>query len=390
MDSFPKVLTYLEKIRVRCSRVTGEGRKFLPEIDGLRFLAIALVIGYHLHDHLTQRHPALLGWRDNRGIGYQLFQTGHLGVQLFFILSGFILALPFAQSAFRDRPAISISNYFLRRITRLEPPYLINLFLFFILLVVARGDSGFDLLGPLFASATYTHGFIYGEMSRINFVAWSLEIEAQFYLIAPALAYLYALRESNLRYAAYLGLAVFSFLMHQLLLKYGGPHLSRTIAGSLPFFMAGWSIADRYVNCWESQPSRTPLAFDILFLCTITLLFSPYHHMPLVNCAVLALLVVAALRGRIANAFFRLPWIVTIGGMCYTIYLYHFMIITILAKFTKHIAVGSSYAINMAIQSAILIPLVIGCCMLLFIAFEKPFMEIARRVKSTRIGQATK
>lgn len=82
---------------------------YIPEIDGQRFLAIGSVVLIHL--------SFFKPW----------FTAGQLGVQLFFIISGFVFALPFARHAISDGRQVSVRNYFFRRLTRLAPPNLISL-----------------------------------------------------------------------------------------------------------------------------------------------------------------------------------------------------------------------------------------------------------------------
>ena len=76
-----------------------------------------------------------------------------------------------------------LKQYLLRRLTRLEPPYLICLLLFFALQVLVKGRSAHALAPHLAASLVYLHDLIYAAESPINNVAWSLEVEVQFYLI---------------------------------------------------------------------------------------------------------------------------------------------------------------------------------------------------------------
>jgi peptidoglycan/LPS O-acetylase OafA/YrhL len=67
-------------------RITTSG-EFIPEIDGLRFIAIALVITHHLALFVSIQ----------RGQNEGPLSRGQLGVELFFVISGFILAVPFAM-----------------------------------------------------------------------------------------------------------------------------------------------------------------------------------------------------------------------------------------------------------------------------------------------------
>src|ERR1700679_2638582 len=108
--------------RLRRRTTSGE---WLPEIDGLRFVAIASVLlflmqGQLEHHYALAIHPPFTGFA--RAVDF-----GNRGVPLFFVISGFILALPFARHHPLAAPAPSLRKYFLRRLTRLEPPYLLNL-----------------------------------------------------------------------------------------------------------------------------------------------------------------------------------------------------------------------------------------------------------------------
>ena len=104
---------------ISLSRRTSTGQ-YIREIDGLRFFAIMPVVIWHLAVRLGDLHP-----ESTVGPLYSWLAIGAKGVQIFFIISGFILLLPYAQyyNGIRDRP--STRPFYLRRITRLEPPYLI-------------------------------------------------------------------------------------------------------------------------------------------------------------------------------------------------------------------------------------------------------------------------
>src|SRR5205085_10364304 len=136
----PSTTSFTDWLVNKLSRVTSSG-ELIPEIDGLRFLAITSVLFHHLMSiylHRSGRSPvqvnSLMDWSamDAQSWLVPLCYSGHFGVNLFFAISGFILALPFAKRSFADRPAPSLKNYYLRRVTRIEPPYAICLILFFL------------------------------------------------------------------------------------------------------------------------------------------------------------------------------------------------------------------------------------------------------------------
>jgi peptidoglycan/LPS O-acetylase OafA/YrhL len=102
----------------RLRRVTRDGR-WIPEVDGLRFIAIFSVILFHMLNEMIGRiGPVEPGYRWLE----QPLSNGFRGVTLFFVISGMILALPFARQYLESRP-VSLRKYYLRRVTRLEPPY---------------------------------------------------------------------------------------------------------------------------------------------------------------------------------------------------------------------------------------------------------------------------
>src|SRR5437764_13088977 len=94
-------------------RITTTGN-YIPEIDGLRFIAILAVVLHHVALYVTTL--------DNRPEG--IFELGTRGVELFFAISGFVLAAPFAAQYLCDGPRVRLGQYLLRRFTRLEATYL--------------------------------------------------------------------------------------------------------------------------------------------------------------------------------------------------------------------------------------------------------------------------
>ena len=106
-------------------------------------------------------------------------------MELFFTISGFILFLPYAAHFLRGGKQPRLRQYYFRRVTRIEPPYLIHLGIAFVIALVINDRDPLQLAPHLMASAFYLHNLIYGMSSTLNTVAWSLEIEVQFYLLAP-------------------------------------------------------------------------------------------------------------------------------------------------------------------------------------------------------------
>ncbi|MCI5191132.1 MAG: acyltransferase [Candidatus Electrothrix sp. AS4_5] len=187
-------------LKLDFKRITSSGN-FIPEIDGLRFIAIVSVVLFHLSRFIIEKDTH----QYNDTIDYSflnfIFSHGHIGVPLFFVISGFILGIPFAKHYIKKEQRVSIKKYFLRRLTRLEPPYiLIMSLLLFGAVYVARAISLDEGIKSYFSSIFYSHNLIYpGDLPHLNCVAWSLEIEVQFYIIAPLISYLFSIKSITTR-----------------------------------------------------------------------------------------------------------------------------------------------------------------------------------------------
>lgn len=140
-------------------------------LDHLRALAIVLVFLFHYRGFA---HPAWVN--DVAGFGWT-------GVDLFFVLSGFLIAGQlFTQLKHTGR--IALGDFFIKRFFRIIPPYLIVLTVYFSIPFFREREA----LAPLWKFLTFTHNFGLDVIHRGTFShAWSLCIEEQFYLTLPFL-----------------------------------------------------------------------------------------------------------------------------------------------------------------------------------------------------------
>ena len=191
----------------RMRRVTRDGR-WIPEIDGLRFLAIAGVLIFHLGGELQARSGRWIPIEARYTTVFNWLGNGDRGVRLFFVISGMILAMPFARQWLAGGRTVSLRKYYLRRVTRLEPPYLLSVVLFTAMVAIYTRGVAPGLLAHAMASAVYLHSLIFGAMSPINAVTWSLEIEIQFYILAPLVMQVFRVREKALRRGLLCGVIV--------------------------------------------------------------------------------------------------------------------------------------------------------------------------------------
>ena len=339
-------------------RVTSKGN-YIPEIDGLRFVAIASVIAFHLYVQLVRYYHLRLPRFEATLLG-----NGEHGVRLFFVISGFILGLPFASHWLCAAPAPNLKHYFLRRVTRLEPPYFINLIICAALLVIVNHVALASVLPHLAASLFYSHNSFYGDLSTINPVAWSLEVEIQFYILMPLMAFVFTLRNKWGRRILLVTAMVISAVAQEHWATTVRSHL--LITYYIQFFLAGFLLADLHLTRGASGKKWSWDALSMLGWPAVFLLSGTTAQ--LVLPFIVVVLYWAAFHGRVMNYIFRVPVITAIGGMCYTIYLFHFLVIAFATRLIGH----SAPPLLLVAVSLILIAIV---CPTYFLLVERPCMD---------------
>jgi len=365
----------------RLARVTTSGRR-IRELDGLRFIAIASVFVQHVLHVVTdsyadesQAHFDLLA---------RLVRDYRFGVELFFVISGFILGMPFAAHHLLGKRKVELKPYYMRRLTRLEPPYVLTLLLWFAVLVFYWGQSATTLWPHFWASLFYVHNFVYKEFSWINSVAWSLEIEVQFYILAPLLAMVFAIPHRWFRRAVLLvGVLLiqqgYKMLAHWAPAISGAGGVGGTIINAAPLFLMGFLLADIYLVDWKEDPQPAWWGDWVAGLGWIAL---PFYFQPHVQAIIrptffpliLLVLCYASFRSFHVRRILASSFIMTVGGMCYSIYLLHYPMIRILGQYMPVTPLGNHVGANMILMSVVMGVPVLIVSSLFFAWVEKPCM----------------
>jgi peptidoglycan/LPS O-acetylase OafA/YrhL len=160
---------------------------YRPEIDGLRAVAISAVILYHLQIKLffSLEHE----------IQISLFKGGFIGVDIFFVISGYLITKIILKELI-NTGTFSFKNFYERRIRRIIPALLFVMMIsFFIALVCLLPDSFSEFSESILYSLVFSSNlyFYYTEQSyqavssllKPFLHTWSLSVEEQFYIIFP-------------------------------------------------------------------------------------------------------------------------------------------------------------------------------------------------------------
>ncbi len=393
-------------ITTRVCRVTSSGA-VIPELDGIRSLALLAILMHHIMaSYLVQSETfgkvALpRDWDLVAGRHWLIGFTLHLSfaVRVFFTLSGFILALPFARRCRAGLPAPDLRSFYLRRVVRMEPTYVLSCVVCFLVIVLYFGhkEPG-AYFGAFFshfaASLFYLHDLVFGYASWVNGITWTLEVDMQFYLIVPLLATIFRIRSAGTRKLVLIAMALGFSLVSQFLIEpSGNGRLQLSLVNYTQFFVVGYLLADIVTERGRAVPVKS-FRSDATFLVSLVLLGVLVSRFPRLGWYVpfcLVPLFWGVLEGRITSRFFRSPLLAIPGAMCYTIYLYHELVIRMLLPYTLPLSRGAfPLWAAFAVQTAILVPAVLVFSVPLFLLAEKPFMRLSRDLSLRREARVKK
>ena len=231
----------------------NQPKKYILVLDGVRAIACLAVLAFHMNLVSTGFHlwQPLLSIHTVIGtltyFATSIAWFGESGVILFFLLSGFLLFLPFAKALLFDSPWPSLRRFYIRRIFRILPGYYAALFL--IALFIHP-----QFLSPvnwhyLWIFLTFQMNFALSQY--INGPFWTLAIEFQFYLLLPILAWLFSLlvRRGTTRWR----LLKLTFCL---------------------FLMIAWGLFTRYWSVYISNTSTS----DFLIPHRVSIALIPYIY----------------------------------------------------------------------------------------------------------------
>ena len=347
---------------------------------------VRAICSYHLRASPT-------GFTIEGDLVNNVFGAGCFGVQLFFVISGFILSLPFARQYLCQGRRISLREFYVRRVARMQPPYAIHLaFLLALCWLVLRWQPSHShlyhnpawadyALKHILSSFFYVNGLIFGTHPYPNIVLWALEIEVQFYLLAPFMVGIFMIADPWKR-RTFIVISILTGCLMMFLVKVlaglsdaNSYRICYSLMGNYQYFLTGFLLADFYLlNRLESsvQNYKWDFVFPLAIAAVVLL-----RHSSLLGIVLPWLILgccLAAFRGTLTARFLSHPWITTMGGMCYTIYLYHWLMISMLVRVTGRLQTHILW-LDLLIQFVLMSVIIIAACAVLFSLFERPFMR---------------
>lgn len=330
--------------------------RYFSSLDGLRAICILLVIFNHT------KVP----------IPYGI--TGWLGVDIFFVLSGFLITTLLLRE--RDQYGnVSLKGFYVRRVFRILPIYFAVLASYFPIIYALHDKARWrDMKLALPYLLTFTQEFRPAASGTVYGQTWSLGYEEKFYLIWPLLLLLLVRMPKR-----FWGLAIpigslLLLLPEQGSRSYGGLFLGSVLAIVLD---KGSSIG---IAEWFARiPTTLSLALMAASYILVSLDYKLVLLFSLSTCFLVASLV---LRQSWVRRLLTMPLIVLFGKRSYAMYLVHVVILDGIEKATRHTAL---YAWYVVVPLDYLVSF--GVATGLYYLIEKPSVHYGRSV-SKRLRQS--
>lgn len=274
--------------------------KRVGEIDALRGLAAFAVLLFHYTTRFDQLY-------EHQGVPLINADWGHFGVNLFFLISGYVIYMTLERTR-------TVADFAVSRFSRLYPAYWASLLTTF-LLVSTMGLPGKEVSGvDAFLNLLMFHGLF--RVPHVDSVYWTLEVELLFYLLA-----LLAFRSGLDRK---IHLAIFGLLMvrftYFVAAKYFGIDLPWIVGHLLIIKYIPWFAIGIMVYRLVSGHGTTKTDVVVIFLSIFSLALTESFLLGIIGIGLSLLLYLAA-----SNRMKFLRWgiLIWLGEISYTLYLLH-------------------------------------------------------------------
>jgi peptidoglycan/LPS O-acetylase OafA/YrhL len=356
-------------------------------IDALRGYAILLVIFVHSSQMIGGLQPYV----------YQIGSQGARGVELFFVASAITLCMSW------HRRHDGIGPFYVRRLFRIAPMFWLAIFYF--TLVDGLGPRGLEPDGigamHILLTALFAHGFMPSTFSSVVPGGWSIAVEMMFYAVFPILvSNIKSWRTAAAAAAIALVPAAFAYASIQSAAKVVEPRSWGVIyqvfstlnsVHELPVFLIGMT-AYFIIRDEEYEVTRRPFQMAFISLMPVIIVLEGFYRFG-VGWAEFgfhssyAMLFggIAIVLARTRRTIFVNPYIIWIGKISFSGYLWHLALIhAVPANFPKLSPMANLIWFYLALAA-----LTVAAASVTYLVVEKPFIALGNRFLNSIAGEAT-
>ncbi len=360
---------------------------YFENLDGLRFLCFLSVFLFHsFHSDFEY----ITNDKIYHFIKQDIFGNGYLGVNFFFVLSGFLITFLLIDEK-KKNGKINLKKFWIRRLLRIWPLFYACVFF---------GFYGFPILKSFFGQTpnetasigyylTFTNNFDFINKglpdASVLGVLWSVAIEEQFYLIWPVVLSVFPIKRF---WIAFTSIIVISLVFRAVYNSYNAHefHTLSCIGDMAIGSFAAWLVSEKKTfKKYIIELSRFKIAFIYLLFTSIyffrdELLYSEsiirVFERPMIAC-VIALIIIEQCYSE--NSFFKLSNFKTIsklGLITYGLYCLHFIGILITTTVTKKLSINTQLWQTLVLDTTIALALTIIIAQLSYRVYERPFLKL--------------
>lgn len=343
----------------------------LLAIDGLRGLAALAVVLFHLSGHIKKELTATVPqWM------MTIFEYGFLGVPVFFVLSGFVIAASVKSSAVTIN---YVGRFALRRSIRLDIVYWSAIGLALLMLWLKGGIMGHEINYPPLSEVAL-HAFylqdLFNVKNQISAVFWTLCLEVQFYLFF--ILSIYATSRISPIYSSFMHSVIVAILAIISSMAYVG-----TIAISVPgFFLKYWIFFSLGCLCYRSLKfgGVHALLFSTVIVASLAVIVgSGRHSYILAATATVLFIYVLGIYGLLKRGLSS-QYPQFLGMVSYSLYLTHPEIgWKSISVFTSIIPMkGNTYGAPLVLTLGVVISIIFSY--FFYKLIEKPSHALSKRI----------
>ena len=316
--------------------------KYRADIDGLRAIAVLLVVIYHA--------------------GFEFLSGGYVGVDVFFVISGYLITGIVYKEIKADQ--FQFRNFYKRRILRLMPALIFTLVLtsFFALIILLPNDLlsyGYSLLSVIFSvSNVYfwraNGGYFEGNTQEVPLLhTWSLSVEEQFYIVWPIVLIIMMKWMSEkwmlgLMLAGLLGsIFISEYVSH---ITFGAAYYLLPTRAFELMFGAILALSLSHIGSINKLVSELCSLVGLALIAYAALVLTEASTFPGYNAVIptlgATLLIFGGLEsGNRVSQLLSFSWIVKIGLISYSVYLVHWPLIV----FVRYLGLELTNAVSLTL-----------------------------------------
>jgi peptidoglycan/LPS O-acetylase OafA/YrhL len=366
-----------------------KGKIFFENLDGLRFLSFLVVFLYH---SFFTENTEILNSNTYDFITHRLFANGNLGVNFFFVLSGFLITYLLIEEKLKTGK-IDVFNFWMRRILRIWP-----LFYFALLF----GFYGFPILKSFFGQVpneTANIGYYISFLNNFDViknglpdasilgVLWSVAIEEQFYLLWPLILFKLPIKKYWIPFC----IIIASSLIYRATSNVNLTNEFHTLSciGDMAIgAFAAWLIKKSSVKTFFENVKKYQIILLYLFFGVIVLfrkeLFFDFYFLRVIERAFIAVIIASIIleQNFSNNSFYKMKNFKSfskLGSITYGLYCLHFIGILITITLSRKFGLNGSLFNVVVLETIVSLVISILIAKLSYKFLESPFLRLKEK-----------